>query len=66
MALDAIHGRIGKYRIRLRALDDATPQKGGWDPNQTTDDARIAIQDPTAIGYIGDFNSGAARSRSRC
>ena len=60
MALDAIHGRIGKYRVRVRALDDAAPQKGGWDPNQTTNDARIAIQDPTAVGYIGDFNSGAA------
>jgi branched-chain amino acid transport system substrate-binding protein len=60
MALAGIGGRIGKYRVQLRALDDATPQSDGWDPNQTTIDARLAVQDPTAVGYLGDFNSGAA------
>ncbi len=60
MALDDAHGRIGDYRIRLRALDDATLQSDGWDPSQTTLDVRLATQDPTAVGYIGDFNSGAS------
>jgi branched-chain amino acid transport system substrate-binding protein len=60
MALAGIRGRIGKYRVRLRALDDATPQSDGWDPNQTTTDARLAVQDQTTVGYLGDFNSGAA------
>jgi branched-chain amino acid transport system substrate-binding protein len=60
MALDAVHARIGKYRLRLRALDDSTLASHGWDPNQTTADARLAVQDPTTIGYLGDFNSGAA------
>jgi branched-chain amino acid transport system substrate-binding protein len=60
MALDDAHGHIGKYRVELRPLDDSTPQSHGWDPNQTTADARLAVQDPTTIGYIGDFNSGAA------
>jgi branched-chain amino acid transport system substrate-binding protein len=60
MALAGVRGRIGKYRVLLRALDDATPQSDGWDPNQTTADARLAVQDPTAVGYLGDFNSGAA------
>jgi branched-chain amino acid transport system substrate-binding protein len=60
MALDTIHGRIGKYRVVLRVLDDANPQTGSWDPNQTTVNARLVVQDPTAIGYVGDFNSGAA------
>ncbi len=60
MALDAVHGRVGKYRVMLRPLDDATPQSHGWDPNQTTADARLAVQDPTTVGYLGDFNSGAA------
>ena len=60
MALDQAHARIGSYRIRLRALDDSTNQSDGWDPNQTTLDARLATLDPTAIGYIGDFNSGAS------
>ena len=60
MALEAVRGRIGRYRIVLRALDDSTPQSNGWDPNQTTTDARLAVQDPTTVGYLGDFNSGAA------
>ena len=59
LALDQAHGRVGRYRIALKALDDSTPQSGGWDPNQTTADVRMALQDPTTIGYLGDFNSGA-------
>lgn len=60
LALDGLRSRIGGYRIRLRTLNDATAQSGGWDPNQTTLDARLAAQDPTAIGYVGDFDSGAS------
>jgi branched-chain amino acid transport system substrate-binding protein len=60
MALDLVGGRIGKYRVVLRVLDDSTPQSTGWDPSQTTVDVRIAALDPTAVGYLGDFNSGAA------
>ncbi len=60
MALSQMHSRIGPYRIRLRALNDATAQSDGWDPNQTTLDARLAAQDSTAVGYLGDFNSGAS------
>jgi branched-chain amino acid transport system substrate-binding protein len=60
IALDAAHGRVGKYQVRLRPLDDSTLQSHGWDPNQTTANARLAVRDPTAIGYLGDFNSGAA------
>jgi branched-chain amino acid transport system substrate-binding protein len=59
LALDSIHARIGAYRIRLRELDDATAQSDRWDPGQTTLDVHEAMVDPTTIGYIGDFNSGA-------
>lgn len=60
MAVDDVHSRVGKYRIVLKALDDSTPQSHGWDPNQTTVNARTAITDPTTIGYLGEFNSGAS------
>ena len=60
MAL-AEHGlRMGRDRIVLEVLDDSTPQSRGWDPSQTTNNARIAVQDPATIGYIGDFDSGAS------
>jgi branched-chain amino acid transport system substrate-binding protein len=60
LALSEVRGRVGKYRIRLRSLDDSTPQRGGWDPGQTTLNARAAVQDQTTIGYIGELNSGAS------
>jgi branched-chain amino acid transport system substrate-binding protein len=60
LALSRIRGRIGHYRIVLRSLDDATAQRGGWDPGQTTLNARAAAADPNAIGYIGELDSGAS------
>lgn len=60
LALADAHQRVGKYRIVLRALDDATPQSRQWDPSQTTVNAQLAIQDRSTIGYLGDFNSGAS------
>jgi branched-chain amino acid transport system substrate-binding protein len=59
MALEAIGGRIGRYRIMLRTLNDATVARGGWDPGQTSANARQAIRDRTTIAYFGDLNSGA-------
>lgn len=60
LALAQSRGRIGHYAIALRSLDDATPQRRGWDPGQTSIDAHLAAQDPSAVGYIGEFNSGAS------
>jgi branched-chain amino acid transport system substrate-binding protein len=60
MALEDIHGRIGRLRIALKQLDDATPSRAEWDPGQTSNVARLALTDPTAVGYIGDLNSGAS------
>jgi branched-chain amino acid transport system substrate-binding protein len=60
LALDQRHSRIGEYRVTLKVLDDATVARGGWDPGQTTINVRVAVLDPTTIGYVGDFNSGAS------
>lgn len=60
LALDAIHARIGRYRIVFRELNDATVARQGWDPGQTTLNVRQAMQDRTTIGYLGEFNSGAS------
>jgi len=60
LALDQQHSRIGDYRVTLKVLDDATIARGGWDPGQTTINVRLAVLDPTTIGYVGDFNSGAS------
>jgi branched-chain amino acid transport system substrate-binding protein len=60
LALSQLHDRIGRYRIVFLSLDDATYQRGGWDPGQTTRNARLAASDPNAIGYIGELDSGAS------
>ena len=60
MALAERGARIGRYRVVLHVLDDSTPQSDGWDPSQTTDNARVAAQDPHTAAYIGDFESGAS------
>ena len=60
MALDDTKGRIGRYTVVLRRIDDSNPTKGGWDPGRTSDGARTAAADPTTIGYIGDQDSGAS------
>jgi branched-chain amino acid transport system substrate-binding protein len=59
MALATVHGRIGRYAISIRPLDDATTSSDGWNPGQTSVNARAAIKDPSTIGYVGDLNSGA-------
>ena len=60
LALASAGGRVGRYRVVLKTLDDASATSDGWDPNQTTLVARQAMQDPTTVGYLGDFNSGAS------
>ncbi|MGZ4273387.1 MAG: hypothetical protein ACXVRP_06440, partial [Solirubrobacteraceae bacterium] len=60
MALDAAHHRVRQYRIALRVLNDATAQSGGWDPGQTSANARRAAANPSTIGYIGEIDSGAS------
>lgn len=60
LALANAGDRVGRYRVVLKALDDSTVASDGWDPNQTTLIARQVIQDPTTVGYLGDFNSGAS------
>ena len=60
LALSQARGRVGQFGVRLRALDDATVARGGWDPGQTTLNVAAARQDASTIAYIGDFNSGAS------
>jgi branched-chain amino acid transport system substrate-binding protein len=60
LALAAVGGKVGKYTIVYKKLDDSTAQAGKWDPGQTTNDAHTVINDSTAAGYIGEFNSGAS------
>ncbi len=59
LALSQAGGQIGSLKIGYVSLDDADPTSGQWSAGITASDAKTAAQDPSAIAYLGDFNSGA-------
>lgn len=60
LALDEAGNKAGDVTIKYESLDDSTAQAGNWDPGQTAQNARKVAQDDAAVGYIGEFNSGAS------
>jgi branched-chain amino acid transport system substrate-binding protein len=60
LALSQVNSTVGPCKITFKQLDDSTAQAGQWDPGQTSTNARQAVQDKSAIAYIGEFNSGAS------
>jgi branched-chain amino acid transport system substrate-binding protein len=59
LALEQAGGKVGDFKVTYKSLDDSTAQAGGWEPGATSANARKAASDDSAIGYIGEFNSGA-------
>ncbi|HEX7610194.1 MAG TPA: branched-chain amino acid ABC transporter substrate-binding protein, partial [Solirubrobacteraceae bacterium] len=61
LALAAVGGRVGRFKIGYVSLDDSNPTNpaGGWSTGATASNAKIAAQDPSTIAYIGDYNSQA-------
>jgi branched-chain amino acid transport system substrate-binding protein len=60
LALEKAGGKVGKFTINYKKLDDATAAAGKWEPGATSGDARKAAQDKSTIAYLGEFNSGAS------
>jgi branched-chain amino acid transport system substrate-binding protein len=60
LALAEAGARVGRYRIRLVPFDDSTADAGHWDPNQVIANARRTTQDPRAIAYIGELDTGGS------
>lgn len=65
MAIDEVGGTIhtpgGNYTIAYEDWDDASPQRGNWDPAVEAANSDKAIKDADIMAYIGTFNSGAAK-----
>ena len=59
LALADAGGRVGRFRVRGIYLDDS--DRSGWSIARTAANARRAAQDTTAIGYVGDVDSGATK-----
>jgi branched-chain amino acid transport system substrate-binding protein len=52
LALAERGGRVGRYTVRLRALD-----AGRGDESSVRSNGRRAVQDDTTVGYIGELDS---------
>lgn len=60
LALAQDGGRVGRYRVRLVALDASTPGLGRSDPGQISLNARRAAQDQQTVAYLGELATGTS------
>jgi len=62
LALKEVGNKVGKFKVNYVSMDDSTAQNPGTaDEGQTAQNARKAVQDPTTIFYLGEFNSGGTK-----
>jgi len=61
LALDEAGGTIAGHALSYEDWDDASPERGAWDPALEAANADKAINDPSVIALIGPYNSGAAK-----
>ena len=61
MAIEEVGGEVAGFKLTYEDWDDASPQRGNWDPAVEAANADKAINDPDVMVYIGTYNSGAAK-----
>jgi branched-chain amino acid transport system substrate-binding protein len=54
LALEQAGGRAGAFTVRLVSHDAALRGHGAWDPARVFGNARRAVEDPSAIAYLGE------------
>lgn len=64
LAIEEVQGKVAGMTIRFEDLDDASPERGAWDPVVEGANADRAISDESVVAYIGPYNSGAAKISS--
>jgi branched-chain amino acid transport system substrate-binding protein len=52
--------KAGNYTIAYQSCDDSTAQAGKWDSGKASANANAYATDPSVVGVVGTFNSGAA------
>jgi branched-chain amino acid transport system substrate-binding protein len=64
LALGDARGKVGELGVRAVYLDDTggVGPRARWSAAAAAANAHRAIEDSTAIAYVGDFDSGATRS----
>ena len=61
LALDQLGGKVGKYTIDYKRLDDSLASTGAADEGKAAQNARQAVSNKNTIGYIGEYNSGISK-----
>ncbi len=61
MALTEAGGKVNGVEVLYEDWDDASPQRGNWDPAIEAANADKGIADAMVVAYIGTYNSGAAK-----
>jgi branched-chain amino acid transport system substrate-binding protein len=52
-------GHRGSFHIYFHPLDDSSPATGQWSQDLTAANAQLVSSAPSAVAYIGDFDSAA-------
>src|SRR3954447_23321427 len=61
LALDQVGGKVGKYKIDYKRLDDSLASTGAADEGKAAQNARQAVSNKNSIGYLGEYNSGISK-----
>ncbi len=61
MAIDEVGGKVAGFDVVREPMDDASPERGAWDPALEAANADKAIRDLDVVAYIGTLNSGSAK-----
>jgi branched-chain amino acid transport system substrate-binding protein len=61
LALEQRGSKAGSYTITYQDKDDSTAEAGQWTEPAEIENATGAANNASVIGYIGTFNSGAAK-----
>ncbi len=61
LAIDEVGAKVGSIKIEYSDWDNASPERGQWDPALEAANADKAINDPDVVAYVGPYNSGAAK-----
>jgi branched-chain amino acid transport system substrate-binding protein len=61
LAVEQKGGKVGKYTVKYKPLDDSLASTGAADEGKGRQNARTAVSDKTTAGYVGEYNSGISK-----
>lgn len=61
LAIMEANNKVGDFSIAYEDWDDASPERGQWDPALEAANADRAIKDSDVVALVGPYNSGASK-----